>query len=153
MRFLLLILAVAMSSVSAFTQTPTCSLTTFWVRQTPFASSSRWLVGTFPLLLDDDDKPIQKVFHHDESGLDISVGLDSMKAGLSPKDPTIILRVAFAFSNKPDEVFEATDSVYADSVFDKHWKMVSVSKSVPRGNRVYTFTFGCERLPQKKRSH
>jgi hypothetical protein len=121
------------------------------VRHTPFSSSSRWLVGTFPFAL--DEQPIRKLFHHDESGLDISVGVDTMKANLDPKDPTTILRVAFAFSSKSDDVFEATDGVYADSVYDKHWRMVSVSKSITRDDRVYTFTFGCERLPPKKRSH
>ncbi|MGH9968912.1 MAG: hypothetical protein ACREBG_14085 [Pyrinomonadaceae bacterium] len=153
MRYLLIILMVVTSSGSAIAQTPVCSLTTFWVRHTPFSSSSRWLVGTFPLVLDDDDKPLRKMFHHDESGLDISVGVDTMKASLSPKDPTTILRVAFAFSNKPDDVFDATDSVYADSIYDKRWRMVSVSKSIAREDRIYTFTFGCERLPPKKRSH
>jgi hypothetical protein len=120
MRFSLLILVVLISSYSAVAQTPVCNLTTFWVRHTPFASSSRSRVGSFPLVLDDNAKPIAKVFHHDESGLDISVGVDTMKANLDPKDPTTILRIVSAFSSKPDDVFEATDGVYADSVYDKH---------------------------------
>ncbi len=87
-------------------------------------------------MLDDNDKPIARVFHHDESGLGISVGVDTMKANVDRKDPTTILRVAFAFSSKPDDVFEATDGVYADSAYDKHWRMVSVSKSITRDDRV-----------------
>jgi hypothetical protein len=98
-------------------------------------------------------QPISKLFHHDTSGLDISVGVDYMKANLDPKAPSTILRVALAFAAKPDDVFDATDGVYADSVYDKHWRMVSVSKRIAQDDRVYTFTFGCERLPPKKRLH
>ncbi len=151
MRYLLLVLILVTWSGSVIAQTPVCSITTFWVRHTPFVSSSRWLVGTFPLVLDDEDKPLRKIFHHDESGLDISVGVDTMKASLSSKDPTTILRVAFTFSDKPYDVFNATDNVYAETIYDKRWRMVSVSKTIPRDDRIYTFTFGCERLPARKR--
>ena len=150
-RLALIMVAILICPALAVAQNPVCSLTTFWVRQSPFVSSSRWLIGTFPTNLTAGEKPIHKTFHHDESDLDVSVSVESMNAGLDSKDPTKILRIAFVFSNKPFDIFKETDGVYADSIYDKHWRMVSVSRSIPRGDRIYTFTFGCERLFKRKR--
>jgi hypothetical protein len=152
MRLALIIGGILICPALAVAQNPVCSLTTFWVRQSPFVSSSRWLIGTFPAGLSHDEKPLRKTFHHDESDTDVSVGVESMKASPDPKDSTTILRIAFVFSNKPFDIFENSDGVYAESIYDKHWRMVSVSRSIPRGDRIYTFTLGCERLPERKRS-
>ena len=150
-RLAVIIVGILICPALAVAQNPVCSLTTFWIRQSPFVSSSRWLIGTFPINLTPDEKPIHKTFHHDESDLDVSVSVESMKAGLDSKDRTTILRFALVFSNKPFDIFKDTDGVYADSIYDKHWRMVSINRSIPRGDRIYTFTFGCERLSKKKR--
>jgi hypothetical protein len=97
------------------------------------------------------DTPIIKVFRHDESGLDVSVGVEVFK-GIFKNEPTRI-RIAILPGSKTDQVFEAVDGASeAVSVFDNHWRFLSVNRTVAQNDLFYTFTFSCER-PLRKRSH
>jgi hypothetical protein len=149
--FWLLGLAVLSPSVIA-AQTETCTLTQSWVHRVPFQSSSRELIGTFPFVVEDkliEDKQLAKLFRHDETGLDISVGIEIVK-GMTKKEPYMI-RVGLAFSARPDQLFDAFgESSQAVSVYDKHWRVLSVNRTVSRNDRVYTFAFTCERTRRKR---
>jgi len=130
-------------------QTKVCRLTESWVHRTPFQASSRELVGTFPLTV--DDQPVRKLFRHEESGLDVSVAVDTFT--LTGEKTPIYIRIALAFDSKPEQLFGAfSDESEAVSVYDKHWRILSVSRSIAVADRFYTFTFSCERWPSKKRS-
>lgn len=141
--------AVLVLSSVASSQTPTCSLTESWVHHNPFQASSNELVGQFPLVL--DDMPVTKVFRHNESDLDISVGVEVFK-GIFKGEPTRI-RVALLLGAKVERVFDAVNNASeAVSVYDNHWRFLSVNHTVARNDRLYTFTFSCGR-PLRKRSH
>ena len=90
---------------------------------------------------------ITKLFRHQESGVNISVGVEQVK-GIFENEPKRI-RVAMSFGEKPEDVFDGLESVEAESIYDKHWRWLAVSKNIQVANRIYTFTFGCEK--QKRR--
>jgi hypothetical protein len=143
--FVLMLLVTARGMVQA--QSVQCTLTTFWVDQSPFASSSRHLVGKFPLVI--EDEPMPRVFRHDDSGINVSIGIEIFK-GIFKGEPTRI-RLAIAFLDKPENVFDDVAHSEAESVYDRNWRWLSVSRIVGIEKRVYTFTFGCERKNTRKR--
>ena len=124
-----------------------CRLRTFWVENNPFISSSWELVGNFPLVVGEHRQT--KLLHHEESGTDISVGIELIH-GLSKKEKPLI-RLGLSFSGKPDDLFSEIDSSQAESIYDKHWRFFSVRKNIEKGKRTYTFSFSCERQFLKKR--
>lgn len=144
----LLQMLVLLSSV-AHGQAQTCHVTESWVRRAPFHASSNELVGKFPLIV--GDEPIKKVFRHDETGLDISVGVEVFK-GVFDGEPTRI-RMVLLLGAKPEQVFDvSSEASEVMTVYDNHWRFLSVDRTVARNDRLYTFTFSCER-PFRKRSH
>jgi hypothetical protein len=144
--FLFVLLVVSGGMVQA--QSEMCSLTTFWVDKAPFSSSSRHLVGEFPLII--DEEPIVKLLRHADSGINVSIGVDVFK-GIFKGEPSRI-GLAIAFRDKSEAVFDDVEHSEAESVYDKNWRWLSVSKSVQVEKRIYTFTFGCERKTAKKSS-
>jgi len=141
------IMVLASGVISA--QTSSCRLIESSVRLNPFQASSNNLVGTFPVVL--RDTPITKTFRHDESGLDVSVGVDVIKGIL--KDKPTRIRVAISFGSKPEQVFDvANQASEAESIFDNRWRFLSVSRTIARNDRFYTFTFSCGRT-LRKHSH
>ena len=135
---LLLSLLLALSA-AANAQSGHCTLITYWVDRNPFASSSNNLVGQFPLTI--EDEPITKLFRHEDSGIPVSVGVQVIK-GTSRGIPTMI-RLAIAFTEQPNNVFDDLEGSEAESFYDRHWRGLSVSRNIRRGDRTYTFTFGC----------
>ena len=89
-----------------------------------------------------------KLLHHEESGTDISVGVE-LKYFDKKQNP--LIRLGLSFSGKPDNVFEETNGSAAESVYDKHWRFLSLTKSLEKEKRTYTFSFSCERQISKKR--
>lgn len=145
-RHLLILGLTLLAPGLAVGQTEVCRLTESWVHRTPFQASSNELVGTFPLIL--EDKPIRKLFRHEESGVDVSVGVETFT--LMDKSASTQIRIALAFGSKPEELFGAfSDESEARSVYDKHLRILSVGRSILVGDRFYTFTFSCERVPPK----
>ena len=141
--------AVLILSSVAHGQPAGCRLTESHVRHNPFQASSNELVGQFSLVL--DDMPITKVFRHNDSGLDVSVGVEVFK-GIFKGEPTRI-RVGLLVGSKTEQVFDAVnDASEAVSVYDNHWRFLSVNRTIARNDVFYTFTFSCER-PLRKRSH
>jgi hypothetical protein len=148
LNFIFLLMLLVVSGGMAQAQSEMCSLTTFWVDKDPFSSSSRHLVGEFPLVI--AEEPIVKSLRHADSGVNVSIGVEISK-GIFKGEPTRI-RLAIAFLDKPEDVFDDVAHSEAESVYDKNWRWLSVSKSVEIERRIYTFTFGCERKNAKKRS-
>ena len=147
LKSFMLLGAVLLSSGVVRAQTGGCRLIESSVRHNPFQASSNELVGQFPLMR--GDLPITKVFRHDESGLDISVGVEVFK-GIFKHEPTRI-RVALLFGPKPEELFRADiDESEAVSIYDNHWRFLSVNRTVARNDVFYTFTFSCERTLRKR---
>jgi hypothetical protein len=147
-RSILLLSFLISLPASTRAQSQVCKLRTFWVERDPFISSSWELVGTFPLTAT-GEHPLRKLLHHEESGMDISVGVE-LNRYLDKKEPRLI-RLGLRFSGKPDKVFDEKDATEAESVYDKHWRLLSVSKNIEKGKRTYTFSFSCERQIAKKR--
>jgi hypothetical protein len=132
---------------STHAQSDVCRLRTFWIEKDPFVSSSWELVEAFPLVI--GDRPLTKLLHHEESGTDISVGVE-LNYSLDKKQNPLI-RLGLSFSSKPDNVFEETNGSAAESVYGKHWRFLSLTKSLEKEKRTYTFSFSCERQILKKR--
>jgi hypothetical protein len=148
LKLIYLFMAVIWSGGTVQAQSGVCRLTTFWVDRDPFSSSSRHLVGEFPLVL--EDEPILKLMRHADSGVNVSIGIKFYK-GIFKGEPTRI-RLAIGFQDKPEDIFDDLDRSEGESVYDKNWRWLSVSKSLEIEKRVYTFTIGCERTNRKKRS-
>jgi len=97
------------------------------------------------------DSPVTRVFHDDESGLDVSVGFEAFKG--IPKTKSTDIRIGILAGSKTDQVFDAADgTAEAISIFDNHWRWLSVNRTVARNDLFYTFTFSCGRT-SRKRSH
>jgi hypothetical protein len=130
-------------------QTGQCRLLESHVRLNPFQASSNSNVGQFSFVAGDTE--ITRVFRHDESGLDITVSVDIYK-GVVKHEPTRI-GIAILPGAKTGKIFDAiNDTSEAVSVFDNHWRFLSVNRTVRKNDLFYTFTFSCERTP-RKRSH
>lgn len=140
-RSILLLCLLISVHASTRAQSGVCSLRTFWVEKNPFISSSWELVGTFPLNV--KENPSTKLLRHEESGTNVSVGLELIE-GLGTKGPPRI-RLGISFSDNNKNVFDELDVANAESVYDRHWRFLSVSKSVEIQKRTYTFNFGCQR--------
>lgn len=95
------------------------------------------------------DKPVTKMMHHEESGTNISVGVE-LNYFLDKKQNPLI-QLGLSFSDEPDHVFEETNGSTAESVYDKHWRFLSVTRSIEKEKRTYTFNFACESKILKKR--
>jgi hypothetical protein len=142
---LILLASFSLLSVSAFSQTAVCRLLRSYTENTPtgpFASSNS-LVGEFNMVFYDDSDEIVKLFHHDESGLDISAGV--MKYNDSYKGAPVQLKALISFTGKPGESYEALDGAEAETILDKHWRWLSVSDNIELKGRSYTFSLGCEK--------
>lgn len=149
LKSIVLLVALVLLSNLTHGQTQSCQLTESWVHRNPNQASSNQLVGQFPLIV--GDEPITKVFRHEETGLDVSVGVEVFK-GIFKGEPTRI-RVALLVGSKSEQVFDvSSDASEAMSVYDNHWRFLSVNRTVARNDRLYTFTFSCERS-LRKRSH
>jgi len=142
LRISSLLLLLLTSGSLAQAQTEVCGVSTYFRDLEEKSSSSRFSVGKFPLELEDD--AITKLFLRQESGISISVGVEQVR-GIFENEPRRI-RMAMSFVGKPEDVFDEIESAEAESIYDKNWRWLSVSKNIKVANRIYTFTFGCERI-------
>lgn len=139
--FVLLFTAV----YSAQAQTETCTVLYSYLELDSGNSTSQFRVGTFTLDLKDDDTT--HFFHHEESAVDISVGVRK-RIGISKGDINkISLRISF--TGNPDDDFDDIVGAEAQSIYDKHWKSLAVSNEIKVENRIYTYRFGCSRVNKK----
>ena len=139
-RLLLIILLFTVVSRTQ-AQTEVCSVRTYFRDLDTKASSSWFLVGRFPLSFENDS--ITKLLHYQESSVNISVGVEQVKS-IFEKEPSRI-RLAISFVGKPEDVFDEIDNSEAETIYDKNWRWLTVSKSLKVENRIYTFQVGCER--------
>lgn len=142
LRFGSLLLLLLVSSGRAHAQSGECGVTTYFFDSEAESSSSRFLVGSFPLKLEED--AITKLFTHQESGVNISVGVEQVR-GIIENAPRRI-RIAISFTGKPEDVFDEIERAEAETFYDKNWRGLSVSKNIRVANRTYTFSFACERV-------
>ncbi len=126
-------------------QGPVCSVTSYFWDDGSKSSSSRFLIGEFPLKLEDDI--LVKEFKHEETGVIVNVGVQEVK-GITKQDPKR-LRVAISFEGKPENIFDELGRAQAETIYDHNWKWLSVSKSIRIKRRIYTFSFGCEKTVVK----
>ena len=141
-----LLLLLMVSGRLANAQTEVCGVTTYYWDSEAKASSSRFSVGTFPLKLEED--AITKYFLHHESGVSISVGVGQVRSIF--EDEPRRIRMAISFVSKLEDIFDEIERAEAESIYDKNWRWLSVSKNIRVANRIYTFTFGCERSKKRR---
>ena len=147
-KLVLLLVLLFASSSFAQAQNEVCGVTTYFVDLEAKASSSRFLLGKFDLQLDEENYEVTKFYSHEESGVKVSVGVQIFPSAFKDKPKTI--KVALSFKGKPDDTFEFLDGSQAETIYDKNWKWLSVSDDIKVGNRIYTFTFGCEKENKKR---
>ncbi|HLM61485.1 MAG TPA: hypothetical protein VK308_11835 [Pyrinomonadaceae bacterium] len=149
-RFVLLLLLFLVASNSAFAQTVSCKVITYFREIESGNSSSNFLVGNFLLQPDNDDDTtddITKFFRHEDSNVNISVGVQ-ISSTYPNKSKGI--KVVLSFTGKPNDTFDLIDGSQAETIFDRHWKLLSVSNDIKVENRIYTFTLNCERENKKR---
>ena len=148
-KFVLFLVLLFTANGFAFARSEVCGVTTYFVDLDAKASSSRFFVGGFDLQLVEAYDDVTKFFHHKESGVNVAVGATLTK-GIFDGEP-MMLNIALSFTAKPeDDDFELLDGTKAQTIYDKRWRWISVSDDVKVGNRIYTFTFACERKNKKR---
>jgi len=105
-------------------------------------SSSRHRVGEF--LFKIEEGSATKRIRHEETGVNVSVGVEYDKSFFEGEPKTI--RLAIAFAGKPEDVFDEVGRAEAETIYDRHWRWLSVSKDIEVGSRVYTYSMGCGRI-------
>lgn len=146
-RFTLFLVVLLAAAGLAQAQANICRVITSWADYDAKAFSSNELVGQFYSSVDDEQTT--KLFQHQESGVAVSVGVEYVKGMFKSEADRITL--ALAFSGKPEAVFDETDSAEAEAVHDKYWKSLLVRKNIKVANRIYTFSFLCERERKVKK--
>jgi len=148
-QFIVLLVLLFTANGFAFAQSEVCGVTTYFVDLDAKASSSRFYVGGFDLQLAETYDDVTKFFHHKESGVNVTVSATLTK-GIFNGEPKMF-NIALSFTAKPDDDdFELLDGAKAQTIYDKRWRWISVSDDIKVGNRIYTFTFACERKNKKR---
>ena len=148
MRYILLLILLFMIAVSVKAETEICSIRGYVWELDKKQSSSWFLVDKFPLSFEEDS--VTKLFHHEKSGINISIGVEHIKS-IFGKEPRRI-RLAIAFIDKPENVFDEIDNSEAETIYDKNWQWVGLSKKIKVENRIYTFQVSCERKSVKTKN-
>ncbi|NJM52729.1 MAG: hypothetical protein HC846_04630 [Blastocatellia bacterium] len=78
MRHILLLILLFMTAIGAKAETEICSIRGYFWDVDSKQSSSWFLVDKFPLSFENDS--MTKLFHHKESGVNISVGVEQIKS-------------------------------------------------------------------------
>ncbi len=144
MKFILSIFFLFATCNVAQAQNEVCRIKTFFRDLEAHASSGIFQVGEFSLLREEEQKT--KLFLHQESGVSVVAGVERVES-VYPNEKRRI-KVALSFTREPADVYDLIDGAEAESVYDKHWKWLSVSNNIKVKNRIYTFIFSCE--SQKK---
>ena len=137
--FVALVIIAGLSGV-AVGQAAKCSIPTFFVDLKSQASTSRFLIATFPLELRGDE--FTRNFIDKESGRAIYVGRQLIKGTVKKERSRLRLKVSF--TGKPNDSYDSFDGAEAETIYDKRWKWLAVTDEFKLGDRIYTFTFGCE---------
>jgi hypothetical protein len=106
-------------------------LTTYFWDNNSSSSSSRSLVGNFPLEFNDDS--LFRELTDKDSGLILRVGVERL--GSFPRSDLKKLRIAISFAGEASNIFDELDRGEAETIYDRSWKRISVSKSVKVRNR------------------
>src|SRR4051794_33927245 len=72
-----------------------------------------------------------KVFHDDESGLDVAVGYATVRSLSKRVRP--LLRLSLVFSSKPEDAFDSHDRSEAETVLDSKMRMLTVARDARVG--------------------
>lgn len=149
-NFILLLTFLLTASNFTFAQTASCRVTTYFRDFDSGNSSGIFVVGNFLLHPDNDEDTTDettKLLRHDGSGVNVSAGVQiSSVYPNKSKDVKVVL----SFTGKPDDNFELLNGSKAETIFDRHWKLLSVSDDIKVENRIYTFTLTCERENKKR---
>jgi hypothetical protein len=150
-QLILLIALLLIASHPAFGQAASCQIINSFHDVELGIFSSNFQVGNLLLQPDDDDtdNEISKIFLHQESGVKVVVSVWISSEGIK-KSKTKSLKLALAFNPKSDDLVGEGEGAEAESVYDKHWKWLSVSNQIKVGSRVYTFTLSCTRESKKR---
>lgn len=136
-----LLLLILFATGTVFAQSGVCRVSYYYWDETTKASSSRHLIGEFPM--GRDSLSILKEFRLEDAGVDIFVGVASIKGVLKGEPKK--LRMVLAFDGTMEDVFDELTRAEAETLYDKNWKWLRVTKSKKVGSREYTYSFGCEK--------
>ena len=91
---------------------------------------------------------IPEPFQHKESGITIFVSVTRFESKLFSRKPTTI-KLAIQLFKVPQDSYNFYGGA-AESVYDKHWRGLSVSSHIKvEDYKGYTFTFACEKSKQR----
>ena len=139
--FLFLTFLLFVGGIAVKGQSKVCFVTTYFWDNESKSSSSRSLVGKFPLELDGDQ--LVKELKYSKTSTNVYVGVEQITSVSSQKTKT--LRVAISFDGNAENIFDELNRAEAETVYDRNWRFLSVSKNIKIEHRVYTFTFSCEK--------
>lgn len=149
-KIILLVFFVLAVSGRAMAQADYCHVLISWVDRQTGHSTSLFNVGDYCADPNPDDSPFLRTFVHAESGIKINVGVDYYTRTLEKN--TIWMRMGMRFVDKAEseddhsnklDVFFSVNSVYAETIRDKHWKVLEVSKFLSKDGKDYHLLFTC----------
>lgn len=109
------------------------------------ARSSFFSLGEFHTSF--SDEPVTKSFYHDESKATVNVGVEYPSRTVGNENAG--LRLAIAFSGKPENIFDEVGHAEAQASGSNPMKgSLLLSKSMETANRIWKFYLSC--VPEKK---
>jgi hypothetical protein len=130
-----------MTSSPVLSQNAVCAVRSYFVDVNTRISTSWSLIGKFSLQQDKEDA--FQYFRDEVSGVNVSVAVKKYKSPFKKAPTRIMMRISF--TGKPADDFESLEGAQAEAIFDKNWKILSVSDDIWIGYKIYTFSFGCEK--------
>ena len=157
-KITLLIFFVLAVSSQAQAQADYCQLLISWVDRQTGHSTSLFNVGHYCTDPNPDDSPFIRSFVHAESGIKVNVGIDYYTR--FPEKNTIWIRMGMRLEDKAEseedhssklDVFFSINSVNVETIRDKHWKVLEVSKYLSKDGKDYHLLFECARYTKLSR--
>ena len=139
---------IAVLARPALGQIETCRLMTSFVDLKAKSASSNFLLSEFPLRFDDDE--FTTGIRDPESGQTIYVGGQLINKGLGDESP-VLLRMKVSLTGKSGDHFDSLDGPEAETVYNKDWTWLAISDEYRTPDRVYSFTFSCERRKKPRK--
>jgi hypothetical protein len=121
-------------------QCDACRLLVSWSDEK--ASTANFNIAEF-LVQPSDDRDTKLFIRHLESGVALRIGVNYSPSYLLRNEPFII-RIALAFEGDVDNVFNELSRAQAETLREKNWKYLSLTKEIQIDKKIYSFIFHCE---------
>lgn len=142
MTFFLVLFLITTINIQA--QKNTCRLTYALMDKKTGTLSSTNGLGT--LSFNAEDEGTKKTFVDSDSGIKIWVEAQIYGSSLKKTPKQIDVAIFFGeLKSETEDLFHYADSAIAETIYDKNFKFISVSKTIETKDEIYRFRFNCSK--------